>query len=197
MRRQRFSEWIVILVLLAACSREEPSAATVTFEPIAPATTTAPAAPAQAQTSYADAITWLKSTRGFHFVLRDGEIRAEGDLVRPTVGAERMRVRIGGEEWIAAAEPTGVVWYRGGKPAESPASASRIWQRVTIAFDPKKKEGEARLVAPDRYRFTNANSGEVHEVRVSDGRVSHVVIGETMELIITQPDAPDDVPLPR
>ncbi len=197
MRRQRFSEWIVILVLLAACSREEPSTATVTFEPIAPTTTTAPAAPPQAQTSYADAITWLKSTRGFHFVLRDGEIRAEGDLVRPTVGAERMRVRIGGAEWIAAAEPAGVVWYRGGKPVEPPASASRIWQRVTIAFDPKKKEGEARLVAPDRYRFTNANSGEVHDVRVGDGRVSRVAIGETMELTITQPDAPNDVPLPR
>jgi hypothetical protein len=118
-------------------------------------------------------------------------------MVRPTVGAERMRVRVGGDEWIAAAEPSGVVWYRGGKPAQPPASANRIWQRVTIAFDPQKKEGEARLVAPDRYRFTNANSGEVHEVRVGDGRVSRVAIGETMELIITRPDAPDDVPLPR
>lgn len=195
MKRQRFSEWIVILVLLAACSREKPSTATATFEPVATSTTRAEA-PASS-ISYADAITWLGSTRGFHFVLRDGDIRAEGDMVRPTIGAERMRARIGANEWIAAAGPTGVVWYRDGKPAEPPPSASRIWQRVTIAFDPQKKEGEAQLAGPDRYRFTNANSGEVHDVWLSGGRVSRMTIGESMELTITKPDAPDDVPLPR
>ena len=74
--------------------------------------------------------------------------------------------------------------------APAPAYGNRLYQRVTLAFDPQKKEGDAQLIATDgtsnHYRFTNANTGEVHEVWVSakDGHVERMKIGDAFEMTL-------------
>jgi hypothetical protein len=65
-----------------------------------------------------------------------------------------------------------------------------VFQRVTLAFDPQKKEGTAQLASSDAtsnlYRFTDANTGLTHETRVrkSDARVESIRIGSDVELIV-------------
>ena len=67
----------------------------------------------------------------------------------------------------------------------APAFGKRVYQRVTLAFDPQKKEGAAQLVEPGHYRFTNAKHSEVHDVWVTDGsRVQRMKIGDAVELRI-------------
>lgn len=134
---------------------------------------------------YADAVTWFRSTPGFHFELTDGTVRATGEMVRPTVGAERVTATVNGETWAADAGPKGVVWRRGGKTAPAPEWSNRVWQRVTVAFDPEKREGEAQLVEPGHFRFTDANSGAVHDVWVhDDGSIAKMTIGDAVTLTI-------------
>ena len=62
---------------------------------------------------------------------------------------------------------------------------ARLQQRVTLAFDPQKKEGAPQLVEAGHYRFTNANTGEIHDVWVSpDNRITRMTIGDSFELKI-------------
>jgi hypothetical protein len=145
--------------------------------------------------TYEGAMTWLRSTEGFRFAIDESGVHAEGTMSRPTVGAESVEFRANGEDWRGSAGPQGVSWERkiggGWSPANPPAFANRLYQRVTLAFDPQKKEGEAQLVETDassnHFRFTNANTGEVHDVRVSraDDRVERITIGSTMKLELT------------
>lgn len=135
---------------------------------------------------------WLRSAPAFHFVIDEGDVHAEGDLTRRTLGSEAVRIRANAEEWRATAGPRGVTWERrkgsSWTSAPAPAYGNRIYQRVTLAFDPQKKEGSAQLVANEgtanHYRFTNANTGEVHEVWVSvaDGYVERMKIGDAFEM---------------
>ncbi|HEU4886292.1 MAG TPA: hypothetical protein VFV49_00290 [Thermoanaerobaculia bacterium] len=132
---------------------------------------------------------WLASAPAFHFVLDEAGVHAEGDLKRRTIGSEAIQFRTNGEEWRAASGSKGVVWQRrdgaNWKPADAPAYGNRVYQRVTLAFDPQKKEGQAQLVEPGHYRFTNANTGEVHDVWVApDNRVQRMKIGDAVELKI-------------
>ena len=149
--------------------------------------------PTQRTASYDEAMVWLKSTPGFHFVIDDAGLHAEGDMTRPTVGAERIAFRANGDEWSAEAGPQGVTWTKGGAPVATPEWGNRLYQRVTIAFDPQKKEGTAQLASSDGasslYRFTNANTGDVHEVWVSnaDNHVERMKIGNAMEMVISNP----------
>jgi hypothetical protein len=116
-------------------------------------------------------------------------------MTRQTVGAESVELKANGEEWRAKSGLQGVTWERrsGGKwvATAAPQYGNRLFQRVTIAFDPQKKEGAAQLAGTEgtsnRYRFTNANSGEVHEVWVaqSDSHVERIKIGDTVDLKIT------------
>ena len=75
-----------------------------------------------------------------------------------------------------------------GKPADPPSYGGRLYQRVTLAFDPQKKEGVPMLISTDGpsnlYRFTNANTGEVHEVwvRKNDASLARVRIGKSVEM---------------
>ena len=80
---------------------------------------------------------------------------------------------------------------------------------MTVAFDPQKKEPEALLVASEslggevcqHYRFTNANTLEVHDVwiRRRDGSLARVSIAskrEPVTLSIGAKIAPEEVPDP-
>src|SRR5687768_14884586 len=101
-----------IVLLLAACSRETP--APPPQEVPAPPNATIPATP-PAETgsvSYDDGVNWLRSAESFRFTIRDGEVQASGDLKRETVGAESVTMRVGNEEWRAAATPSGVTWEK-------------------------------------------------------------------------------------
>jgi hypothetical protein len=183
MRHERF--WISTIFLTAiACSREAPApppAATTTTAPPAAAVTTT----AAKSGSYDEAMLWLRSAPAFRFVLDESGVHAEGNLRRETIGRETVQIRVNGEEWRATAGMKGVVWERGGKAAEAPPWGNRIYQRVTLAFDPQKKEGTAQLVEPGHYRFTNSNTGEVHDVWVTaDDRVQRMKIGDAVELKI-------------
>lgn len=194
------------LLLAAACSQEQPApetASTASTPPVVVPSTTAqltpaPANPPQRQTAgtYQQAMDWLRSTRGFHFELVESGVRAAGDMARPRVGAERVRFTADGAEWLAIARATGVSWYRhnGGKwqPAAPPVYGNRIYQRVTLAFDPRKKEPEPLLAGGDaatnRYRFTNANTGELHELWIAkrDGHIERLKIGDAVEMTFSE-----------
>ena len=186
---------LVFVALGLACSRETPAppapppaasdtAATAATPP--PATETR--VPELQKGTYDEALLWLRSAPRFRFTLRDGDVRAEGEMTRKTPGAERVRFRANGEEWEAEATAQGVVWKRGGRPADAPPYGNRLYQRVTLAIDPQKKEGVPLLVSAEGetnlYRFTDANSGQVHEVSVrkADSSVARIRIGETVEL---------------
>lgn len=143
-------------------------------------------------------MTWLRSTPGFRFVIEEAGVHAVGVMRRPTVGAESVEFRANDQEWRASAGAQGITWEtRSGaewSQAAPPPWANRLYQRVTIAFDPQKKEGDAQLVEHDdtsnHFRFTNANSGEVHDVRVSraDDRIERITIGNAMDLQLTPLD---------
>jgi hypothetical protein len=195
MRYERFC--INALFLMAvACSRETPVPPAAPAQHPATKPIPAPVATSQptARTggSYNEAMLWLRSAPAFHFTLDEGGIHAEGDLTRRTIGAESVRVRANGEEWRATAGVRGVVWelHKGNawKAASAPAYGNRLYQRVTLAFDPQKKEGDAQFVATEgtanHYRFTDANTAEVHDVwvNVGDSHVERMRIGSAFEM---------------
>jgi hypothetical protein len=182
MRYERFCFYTIFLMAMA-CSRETPvpSETTTTVAPAPPVTIAKPAASG----SYDESLLWFRSAPAFHFVIDEAGVHAEGDLTRKTIGMESIRFRANGEEWRATAGPKGVSWERDGKAADAPAYGNRLYQRVTLAFDPQKKEGTAQLVEPGHYRFTNTNTGEVHDVWVTaDNRISRMTIGDSFELKI-------------
>ncbi len=188
--------------MAAACSRETaapPATATKPAPPAAvtPTTSTAPAAAPDAPKSgsYDEAMLWFRSAPAFHFVLDEGAVHAEGDLTRRTVGNEVVQLRANGQEWRATTGPRGVVWeLRKGNTwtaAPAPDYGNRVYQRVTLAFDPQKKEGSAQFVAAEgnanHYRFTNANTAEVHDVwvNIAGNHVERMKIGDSFEMRIT------------
>lgn len=186
MRCKRLPKYALLIVFVAACSRE-PKA-----PPVEPATATTP--PANASTSapapsasYDDAVRWFRTTPGFHFVIEEGGVRAEGDMTRATLGAEEVNITVNGEQWSAKSGAKGVVWQRGGKEVASPEWGNRVFQRVTVAFDPQKSEGQAQLVEPGHFRFTDANSGAVHDVRVNAaGQIEKISIGNAVTMTLSR-----------
>ena len=183
MRCERLIKCCVFVALLTACSREAPAPAQVaTTSDEAPAAE-APAAPRH---SYADAITWFRTTPGFQFLVEENGVKAEGDMERPNIGAERVKVTVNGEQWTAEAGPKGVVWKRDGKEMPAPDWGNRLYQRVTVAFDPQKNEREAQLIEKGHYRFTDANSGALHDVWVNDdGQIARMTIAPSMSMTLT------------
>lgn len=187
----------ISIAFALACSREAPApppAATTTTAAPAPTVTTSQVPQLQKGT-YDEALLWFRSTPAFHFVLDEGSLHAEGEVTRSTPGAERVVVRVNGREWLAEAGPQGVVWKSGSgnqwTETTVPDFGNRVYQRVTVAFDPQKKEGVPLLVSSEGetnlYRFTNANTGEVHEVwvRKSDNAIERIKIGESVELVLS------------
>jgi hypothetical protein len=193
MRYERF--WFYTILLTAmACSRETPApppTTTTTAPPAAVTSSRAPVPPAMGG-SYEEAMLWFSSASAFQFVLDEGGVRAEGNLTRRTVGSETIQIRVNGQEWRASSGIKGVTWERRNgtswKVADAPPYGNRVYQRVTLAFDPEKKEGKAQLVEANHYRFTNANTGEVHDVWITDdNRVERIRIGDAVELKVESP----------
>jgi hypothetical protein len=202
-----------MILLTIACGRETaapPAADTTAMETEAPAPQTASTPPVvvpppasevkplpgqERKASYDDAIAWFRSTERFRFVLDEAGTHAEGDVARKTVGAETVTMTVGTNRWRASAGPRGVTWEidRGGRwlKQEAPPNGSRLYQRVTLAFDPQKKEGAAQYVdstaTSDHFRFTDANTGNVHDAWVNrtTGALERLTIGGTVDLEIT------------
>jgi hypothetical protein len=192
MRCERFPTAFVLAIVFAACGRETPAPPTPAAPP-APAAQPARPVPQQAGASYKDAMLWLKSAPAFHFVLDDHGVHAEGDLQRRTVGLESVQFTASGTEWRASSGPRGVTWEKrsAGKwtAAATPEWGNRIYQRLTLALDPQKKEGDAQMVGSEgtakHYRFTNVNTGEVHDVWVGmNGQVERMTVGSSVDLRI-------------
>lgn len=182
----------------ASCGQETPApdAVPTTTAASPPPIAPTPAAARPVDASYDAALDWLRSTDGFRFTLRDGEVRGEGEVRRATIGAESMTLRTDdGVEWRAATSAAGVEWERregaGWRATTEPAFGNRVYQRVTIPFDPQKKEGEAQLLSSDgdvnHYRFTDANTGRVHDLYVSrtGGHIERLTIGDDVEVSFT------------
>ena len=204
---RRFIFVTLALTIAAACGRET-SAPTTTSAP----STTTTSAPPQATTTrvpelqkgtYDEALLWFRSNSGFAFTLDDNGVHAEGEVTRKTPGTEKVQLRANNAEWLAETNVQGVTWKRrdGGawKSADAPEWGPRIFQRVTLPFDPQKKEGVPLLASEEGetnlYRFTDANTGNVHEVwvRKKDGAVERMKIGDAVVLTI----APSAVGGPR
>ncbi len=163
---------------------------------------------------YADGMDSFRSAKGFRFTLTEGDVTVSGEMARPAIAAERVHFRKGGNEWLGVARASGLQWYRQKKghwvpEPQPPAYADRVFQRVTVAFDPQKVEPEALLLASEslggevcqHYRFTNANTREVHDVwiRRRDGSIARVSITskrESVTLSIGSQIAPEEVPDP-
>lgn len=181
MRCERLFVFSLLFVTLA-CSKETPA------PPAAPpaATTTTAATPAPAKlVSYDEAVIWYRTASAFKFTIIESGVRGDGEMRRKTVGAEVVTVNVDGVNWRAETGPKGITWTKDGAPADTPVWGNRLYQRVTIAYDPQKVEGAAQLVEPRHFRFTNANTNEVHDVWVAgDGHISRMKIGETMEMTV-------------
>jgi hypothetical protein len=188
----------VTLALAVACSPETPAppqtpVPTTTTAPPPVATTTS--VPELQKGSYDEALVWFRATDGFRFALDDHGVHAEGEVTRKTPGTEKVQFRADGAEWLAETNAQGVTWKRregsAWKSVESPDFGPRLYQRVTLPFDPQKKEGVPLLASSEGttnlYRFTNANTGEVHElwVRKNDAAVERLKIGDAVDLRIT------------
>lgn len=189
----------LMLVLAAACSSEQP--VTETTAPPAPrpatttqATITAAPAPSPTTGTYVLGLAWYRATPGFRFVLTEGTQRAEGELKRTLPGSESVRMKLDDASYLVETKPHGVIWTRDGKPAKEPPNGGRIFQRLTLAIDPQKKEGEAQLAGTEgelnHWRFTNAVTGDVHHVWVSsrDNHIARVTVESKelpVELVIT------------
>jgi hypothetical protein len=190
-------KWTIVFAFVAACGRERatPPPATETHPPAPPpiAIRSVVATPA-AGASYDEAMVWLRSAPRFRFAIDEGGVHAEGTMTRPTIGAETIELRAGGDEWRAEAKPQGVVWHKrkgaAWAAAAGPGYGNHLYQRATVVFDPMKKEGAPRLISSENgttlFRFTDANSGNVHEVWVSnaDNHVEKIKIGGVMEMTI-------------
>lgn len=195
MKRRFYSSVLLLIVLATACDRETrvPEAkpakvpATVASPPasVPPTPQAAGTAAAVGSTpercagdgTYVAALDCLRQTRGFHFSFVEGNERAEGEMSRTAIGAERVRFRtktMG--NWIGTTKASGVVWYHEGRRSgNEPQLADTIWQQTTMVLDPQKKEGSpvaagsetVEGVACNRFRFTDANNGDQHEVWIA------------------------------
>lgn len=192
--------FLVAFAVFAACSKEAPEQrTTVPATTAAPVNVPGPVAPNIG--TYEQAMDWMRTTRGFHFVLRDGAVQAEGDMLRPAQKSETVRMTMAGAEWIAASKPNGVLWFRAEgdkwRAAQAPVDGPRVYQRVTLALDPQKVEGDAQFVKSvgdlNEWRFTNAITREVHRLWIDPrgNTIAKVVIESAdrpFEITITKPN---------
>jgi len=197
---------LVILLLLTACKAKENAVTATAPKPSVPEVK---AAPRPAEGSYAAGIDWFRKVRAFKFTLEEGNLHATGEMERPGAGAERVLVRANDGEWLGVVKVTGLVWYHREGPGwtpdrKPPEFADRVYQRATVAVDPQKKEGDAQLAGTEadlnHYKFTNAITGDAHEVWVSrrDNHIAKIAIDSRytpLAMTIT-PDESVNVPQP-
>jgi hypothetical protein len=131
--------------------------------------------------SYKQAVECFQMSSGFRFRVASPAVTANGTLLRPRIGEERVTIGA----WSAQAKGGGIVWTRNGKAATPAPELERLYQRLTLWLDPQKKEGGPQLVdsagATNHYHFTDANSGEAYDVFVAkdDGRIVRLRAGKT------------------
>lgn len=193
----------LVLLLCAACGREETSNTSTTAAPPSPVPATSIPAPTTAAPravnrstpqkcagdgSYEQALDCFRMTSGFHFTF-DG---LRGEMTRPTLGLERVQFKAAdGVTWVGEAKHQGVVWSRNGAHELSPPDvANQLWQRTTMVLDPQKSEGSPQLAGTEtisgeptnHYHFTNANTGDANDVWVStrDGRIAKWKVGKSV-----------------
>jgi hypothetical protein len=198
---ERLKKWIVGFAFVTACGREQPApppatetrAATPPPITVRSVTPTPPAAASPAAASYDEAMVWLRSAPHFRFTIDEGGVHAEGTMTRPTVGSEKVDFTANGVEWRAAAGPRGIAWQKrkgaSWVAANAPDYGNHLYQRATLVFDPAKKEGAPQATPGDNgttlFRFTDANSGKAHEVRVRAGnQVERITIAGVMDMTI-------------
>jgi hypothetical protein len=164
---------VIVLCLFALACRRETPAPPSSPQPAAPVPKAANPAPAPVATaprgdaSYDKAVEWMRTASAYHFDATIGGAKASGDLTRERIGAEKLRFRIGSDEWTAERKLTGVAWFRNGKhDTNEPALADRIYQWMTFFPDPQKSglqvvgtEGDTTHV-----RFTIVNTKETEDV---------------------------------
>jgi hypothetical protein len=181
--------FFLVLLLVAACSREQKAPSSPVTETHAPPPAPAPVMkPVVGSTpsncagdgSYKQAVDCFRIASGFHFTFNDGS----GELKRPTQGMEHAELTVtkGADRghWVADSTPRGVAWTRDGKAANDvPPPLARLYQRVTLFPDPQKREGSAQRVG-DHFEFTDANSGDRYVVKVSpaDGSIVEVTVND-------------------
>lgn len=170
MIRALMKKVIVLCLFAVACRREAPAPQQPAAPPpkaANPAPAPAPVAAAPHAASYDKAAEWMRSAPGYHFDVAVGDAKASGDLTRQRIGAEKLRFRIGNDEWTAERKLTGVAWFRNGKhDTNEPPLADRIYQWMTFFPDPQKSglqvvgtEGDTTHV-----RFTIVNTHETEDV---------------------------------
>lgn len=188
---------VAMVAFAVACGKERPAE-----QPVVPAraaststaTSTIPATPpviarkplrstpqkCAGDGSYEQAVDCIRMAAHLQFTSSLGD----GEMTRPTLGAERMTVRGHDGAWTAEAKPTGIVWMHDGKHASNPPQLlEHLYERLTFFPDPQKKEGSAKLAGEEggsnRYEFTDANNGDRYVVWVSttDGHIAKLQIG--------------------
>lgn len=169
---------VLLLVLVAACSREQRAPVTATHPAAAPVRPTVAEPPAG---SYQSVLDRFRISPGFHFTFNDGE----GSLKRPMQGMEQVRIHVtrGSDrgDWLAEVKPNGVVWTKDGKhTVDIPQSLQRLYQRLTIFPDPQKKDGTAQRNG-NRFEFTDANGGDRYVITVApDDRITEIRVGDSV-----------------
>jgi hypothetical protein len=163
--------WLVLL--LAACAKKEAVAPPAAPPKVKPAPAPAALAARPQTDDYDAALGRFRESRGFRFDIAVGPTHATGEMARPTPGMERVTFQASGARWMAEAKPNGVVWTKDGKPvANEPAWADRIYQWVTIYFDPQKTAPPQPIGS--HLRFLNQNNGEVNDVWIANGEIVRV-----------------------
>jgi hypothetical protein len=181
---------VLALSVAVACQREKPVVSrrpAVSRQPSAVSRPTPhePARPSKSTPSrcagdgsYGAAVECIRIAAALKFKSSDGD----GEMTRPTSGAERLVVHAKDGEWIAESKRSGIVWTHDGRPAnEVPQKLAKLWERLTIFPDPQKKEGAPKLSMEGevrRYDFTDANTGDRYSVWVSpaDGHITKLQV---------------------
>lgn len=199
---------IVLLLLIVACRKETPSPGP-SGHPLPPGegrrarserqgegrkqrpTTSTPRACA-GDGSYDAAVECFRIASHLAFTITDvRSFKAVGEMTRPTPGAEVVHFKANNGEWKAETHPGGLLWTHDGKRASGPDYADRIYQRTTLYLDPAKREAWAQRLDDDtpvngvlcnHYHFTDANSGDPHDIWVSreTGDIVRMRIGSWM-----------------
>lgn len=190
---------VFALSFAIACQREQPVKPAVSRQPSAVSRSTTPSGAPEATRplkstpsrcagdgSYGAAVECIRIAATLKFKSSDGD----GEMTRPTPGAERLVLHARDGEWLAESKRTGIVWTHDGKPVnEVPQKLAKLWERLTIFPDPQKKEGTPKLSMEGdvhRYDFTDANTGDRYSVWVSpaDGHITKLQVNAwTIEFV--------------
>src|SRR3954471_13220431 len=111
MRCERLFNYVMLVLVVAACSREKPAATRTASHPTPPPKTAAPV-PASSRPDYAGALDWYRSAKSFHYIVDDGKVHAEGDVTRVRPAQEKVTMQTADGEFRAEATKLGIEWHK-------------------------------------------------------------------------------------